>query len=138
MDAARQVLTAKGEQWTDMREKVFTVLADLGQPSSAYDIADRLGALVGRRIAPNSVYRILDLFVAHNLALRVESRNAYLVNDHPGCIHDCIFLICENCGRTEHLDDDKTAQLVRQAASAGGFAISRPIIEVLGRCSDCR
>jgi Fur family zinc uptake transcriptional regulator len=39
----------------------------------------------GKRVAANSVYRILDLFVRTNLANRVESANAYLANTHPGC-----------------------------------------------------
>ena len=137
VEAARMVLIADGEQWTDMREKVFKVLAASGQPLSAYDVAERMSGVMGRRIAPNSVYRILDLFVARNLALRVESRNAFLANIHPGCIHDCMFLICRDCGRTQHMDDDKTARTVRQAATKNGFVPSRPIIEVLGLCGDC-
>jgi hypothetical protein len=60
----------------------------------------------GKRVAANSVYRILDLFVRTNLANRVESANAYLANTHPGCRHDCIFLICDDCGQATHLDDD--------------------------------
>ena len=137
VNAARKVLVADGEQWTDMREKVFEVLADAGQPASAYDIAARLATLLSRRIAPNSVYRILDLFVARNLAVRVESRNAYIVNDHPGCAHDCIFLICKNCGQTVHIDDDEISRTVRHAASIGGFVPDRPLIEVVGLCQRC-
>ena len=60
----------------------------------------------GRRVAANSVYRILDLFVGANLARRVESANAYVANAHPDCLHDCIFLICDSCGQTVHIDDD--------------------------------
>ncbi|MCJ2188836.1 Fur family transcriptional regulator [Novosphingobium beihaiensis] len=137
VDAASKVLIADGEQWTEMREKVFEILAASGQPLSAYDVADRLSGLLERRIAPNSVYRILDLFVARNLALRVESRNAFLVNVHPGCVHDCMFLICERCGKTEHMDDDRATRSVREAAGRNGFVPSRPIIEVLGLCRDC-
>ena len=137
LDAARAALLAHGEQWTEMRAQVFEILAGIGQPVSAYEVAERLGKVLGRRVAPNSVYRILDLFVAHNLALRVESRNAYLANGHPGCVHDCIFLICDACGVTTHVDDDRVARVVRQAASKDGFAIDRPIIEVRGKCSDC-
>ena len=137
IDAAGKVLTADGEQWTDMREKVFEILVASGQPLSAYDVAERLSGVMGRRIAPNSVYRILDLFVARNLALRVESRNAFLANTHPGCVHDCMFLICENCGKTEHMDNDRTTRSVRQAAGSNGFVPSRPIIEVLGLCRAC-
>lgn len=137
IDAARAVLTADGEQWTEMRAHVFEILAHAGQPVSAYEVAERLSGIMGRRIAPNSVYRILDLFVARNLALRIESRNAFLANDHPGCIHDCIFLICDSCGATTHMDDDKTAKAVRRAAAKGGFQASRPIIEVRGTCGEC-
>ncbi|MFT3968554.1 MAG: transcriptional repressor [Sphingobium sp.] len=137
VDAARAVLTADGEQWTEMRAHVFEILAQAGQPVSAYEVAERLSGIMGRRIAPNSVYRILDLFVARNLALRVESQNAFLANDHPGCHHDCIFLICDTCGATTHMDDDRTAQTVRKAAIRKGFQATRPVIEVHGQCKVC-
>ena len=136
-DAARGALTTAGEQWTEMRAQVFAALAGFGRPVSAYDVAAQVSAAHGRRVAANSIYRILDLFVACNLALRVESRNAYIANNHPGCVHDCIFLLCVNCGATDHIDDDATAQAVRKAASKDGFRVRRPVIEVLGRCRDC-
>lgn len=138
VDAARDVLLANGEQWTEMRAQVFAVLAEITQPASAYDVAERVGGALGRRVAPNSIYRILDLFVAQNLALRVESRNAFLANNHPGCVHDCIFLICDACGATTHIDDDKVAQTVRKAASHDGFMAKRPVIEVHGTCTVCQ
>src|SRR3546814_14268581 len=65
------------------------------------------------RVAPNSVYRILDLFVNNNLAMRVESANAYIANAHPGCLHDCIFLVCGTCGQATHIDDDTLSETVR-------------------------
>ena len=135
--AARQQLTERGEQWTAMRESVFTALAGFDRPASAYDVAEAVSEAEGRRIAANSVYRILDLFVASNLAMRVESVNAYIANQHPGCLHDCIFLICDSCGQTEHIDDDKLSTGVREAAVKSGFQPERPIIEVRGRCGDC-
>src|SRR3546814_10879537 len=72
--AARSALTAAGEQWTGMREAVFAELARHERPASAYDIADNLSRSRGRRVAPNSVYRILDLFVTNNLAPRASGR----------------------------------------------------------------
>ena len=68
--AARERLTGEGEQWTDMRAAVFDALAEFTQPASAYDIAESVSRAQGRRVAANSVYRILDLFVASNLARR--------------------------------------------------------------------
>ncbi|MEA3068378.1 MAG: Fur family transcriptional regulator, zinc uptake regulator, partial [Sphingomonadales bacterium] len=68
--AARDRLTREGEQWTDMRAAVFDALASFSKPASAYDIAEQVSKTEGRRVAANSVYRILDLFVGANLARR--------------------------------------------------------------------
>jgi Fur family zinc uptake transcriptional regulator len=135
--AARERLTQQGEQWTDMRAAVFDALAGFKKPASAYDVAEAVSGTQGRRVAANSVYRILDLFVGANLARRVESANAYIANEHPGCLHDCIFLICDNCGQAVHIDDDNLATGVREAARKAGFSPDRPVIEVRGRCGDC-
>jgi Fur family zinc uptake transcriptional regulator len=135
--AARDRLTREGEQWTGMRAAVFDALASFDKPASAYDIAEAVSKAEGRRVAANSVYRILDLFVAANLARRVESSNAYLANQHPECLHDCIFLICDSCGQTVHVDDDALSASIRKAASNAGFSAPRPVIEVRGKCGDC-
>lgn len=64
-------------------------------------------------------YSNLDLLVAANLAQRVVSANGHVANAHPGCRHDCIFLVCDGCGTTTHLDDDSLTRGLR------------------GRCRDC-
>src|SRR5690348_5812787 len=122
--AARERLTQQGEQWTGMRAAVFDALASFDKPASAYDVADAVSKAEGRRIAANSVYRILDLFVGANLARRFESANAYIANQHPECLHDCIFLICDNCGQAVHIDDDKLTSGIRAAAKDAGFTRS--------------
>jgi Fur family transcriptional regulator, zinc uptake regulator len=135
--AARAALEEAGEQWTPMRASVFEALAGFGRPASAYDVTDAVGRAENRRVAANSVYRILDLFVDTNLAHRVETANAYIVNAHPACRHDCIFLVCEGCGEATHIDDDRLTGRVRGAAEAAGFSPVRPVIEVRGRCGAC-
>ena len=135
--AAKTSFERSGEQWTDMRAAIFDALRGFDKPASAYDIAERVGAARGKRVAANSVYRILDLFVGANLASRVESANAYVANEHPGCLHDCIFLICDTCGTTTHLDDDKLANGMRDVAARAGFAAERPVLEMRGQCGNC-
>ena len=135
--AAERALTGAGEQWTAMRAAVFSALAGFDKPASAYDVTDAVSSAQGRRVAANSVYRILDLFVANNVAMRVESANAYLANAHPGCLHDCIFLVCDICGGTTHVDDDQLSARIRDTASATGFRPEKPVIEVRGRCATC-
>jgi Fur family transcriptional regulator, zinc uptake regulator len=137
VSAARDALTGAGEQWTDMREDVFAALAELERPASAYDLAETLSSRRGKRVAPNSVYRILDLFVRTNLARKVESANAYVANSHPGCRHDCIFLICDSCGRVVHSDDDLLTRALISAAARAGFVDIRPVVELRGVCADC-
>src|SRR5207245_7440254 len=130
-------LTPPGEQGTDLRAAVCDALASFDEPASAYDIAEQVSKMLGRRVAANSVYRILDLFVGANLARRVESANAYVANQHPACLHDCIFLICDTCGQAVHIDDDSVTKGVRAAAQDAGFSAPRPVIEVRGTCGDC-
>jgi len=134
--AAQAALEERGEQWTSLRASVFDVLR-LDRPASAYDVTEQLSAAQGRRVAANSVYRILDLFVASNLAQRIESANAYIANPHPGCRHDCMFLVCDRCGRATHVDNDAVTEQVRAAARRAGFAPERPVIEVHGLCEAC-
>ncbi|WP_288415895.1 transcriptional repressor [uncultured Novosphingobium sp.] len=137
VSAARNALVDAGEQWTDMRADVFDALASCERPASAYDLAERVSGQRGRRVAPNSVYRILDLFVRTNLARRVESANAYIANSHPGCRHDCIFLICDSCGNAVHIDDDRLTGSLIGAAKDAGFADVRPVVELRGICASC-
>jgi Fur family zinc uptake transcriptional regulator len=135
--AAAERMADRGEQWTEMRASVFETLAGFDKPASAYDIAEAVSQRRGKRVAANSVYRILDLFVGANLARRVESANAYVANAHPGCLHDCIFLICDSCGQATHIDDDRLTSGVRDAAANAGFEQLRPVIEVRGKCGTC-
>jgi len=136
--AAKASLEGAGEQWTEMRGAIFDALRGFDKPASAYDIAEAVSRTRGKRVAANSVYRILDLFVGANLASRVESANAYVANEHPGCLHDCIFLICDTCGTTTHLDDDTLANGMRDVAAKAGFAAQRPVLEMRGQCGECR
>jgi Fur family zinc uptake transcriptional regulator len=135
--AAERALISAGEQWTSLRAAVFAALASFDKPASAYDVTEAVSRAQGRRVAANSVYRILDLFVASNVAMRVESANAYLANAHPDCLHDCIFLVCDACGRATHVDDDQLSARIRETARATGFRPEKPVIEVRGRCGEC-
>lgn len=135
--AAQRVLEASGEQWTPLRAAVFASLAESAAPVSAYDVVDAVSSAQGRRLAATSIYRILDLFTATNLAIKVESQNAFIVNAHPQHRHDCIFLVCDVCGRTDHLDNDNIVERLRAMATATGFQVDRPVMELRGRCKAC-
>ncbi len=137
-ETAQAVFEAAGEQWTQVRAAVYDVIVAAEAPLSAYDIADRMSSRMTRRIAPNTVYRILDLFLAHNIVSRIESKNAYMACAHPDAKEDCIFLVCERCGTTTHRDDMDIGRKVREVAGLSGFLSRRPVIEVHGVCAACQ
>ena len=137
MEASRLAVLACGEQWTVMRAAVFQALMSFDRPASAYDVTEAVSRAQGRRVAANSVYRILDIFVTCNIAMRVESANAYVANAHPDCRHDCVFLVCDGCGKATHLDDDGLGRRLRDQAATRGFVADKPIIELRGRCAAC-
>lgn len=134
---AQKAFEASGEQWTAMREAVFVELARHGGPTSAYQIADELSQTRGKRVAPNSIYRILDLFVVKKLAVKIESANAFLSNSHPGEEHDCVFLVCDACGSASHVDSEEVGENLRNIAASKNFRADRPVLEVRGICNEC-
>ena len=77
------------------------------------------------------------MFVRANLANGIESANAYMANSHPGCRHDCIFLICDKCGQATHFDNDEITASLREAGHRNGFADVRPVVELRGLCDAC-
>jgi Fur family transcriptional regulator, zinc uptake regulator len=137
-DAAQAAFEAAGEQWTDIRAAVYDAIVAAEAPLSAYDIADRMSTKLARRIAPNTVYRILDLFLAHNIVSRIESKNAYVACAHPDAKEDCLFLVCERCGSTSHQDNHKIGVDVRAVANRDGFSPHRVVMEIHGLCGRCQ
>ncbi len=120
-----------------MRKAVFDAVAAEGSPRTAYAITDFVSSVLGRKIGANTIYRILELFIEHNLVSRIESQNTYVACDHPQNQADCIFLVCSDCGQTTHLDDHSTSEQVRALAIATGFTPERMVIEANGRCMSC-
>ena len=135
-EAARERLTSRGEQWTDMRASVFEALAGFDRPASAYDIAEAVSNKQGRRVAANSVIASSTCSSERTRAAGGK-RQRLCRHAHPDCLHDCIFLICDTCGQAVHIDDDALSGGVRKAAASAGFSASRPVIEVRGTCGDC-
>lgn len=85
IERARSVCAGKGVRLTALRERVLREIASSHSAIGAYEIIDRL-ARDGRRLAPISVYRIIEVLAEAGLVHRLESRNAYFA-----CLgeHEC-------------------------------------------------
>jgi len=88
-------------------------------------------------VAPATVYRALKHLAAHGVVTRIESRNAYVLCQHPHSPHDCLFFICRECGAATEAPDNKISRLLRKESETLGFAVNRQILEIVGLCKNC-
>ena len=137
---AETICAARGARLTDIRRQVLTALAADHAPAGAYEVIDRLSRDGGKPPAPITVYRALDFLLAHGLAHRIESRNAYVAcsHDHDGADGaPVVFLICERCGAVGEAATPAFAEALDRIARAAGFRPRSPVIEVTGECVHC-
>jgi Fur family zinc uptake transcriptional regulator len=116
---------------------VRDILAKSDKPMTAYDIIPILSKKFNHIVAPTTIYRALKHLSEHGVVTRIESRNAYVLCQHPHESHDCLFFICRNCGAATEAPDNKISRLLRKEAEGLGFDVSRQILEIVGLCKDC-
>ena len=139
LDYAEAICAREGLRFTPQRRLVLEALLESHVPASAYDVIDRLGS-GGHRPAPISIYRALDFLVEHNLAHRIESKNAYIACDRgqacaPGAT---LFLICDKCGAAAEAPSRALGELVDAETRRRGFLPRQHVLEVRGLCARCR
>jgi len=134
---AHERCAVRGAKLTPFRLRVLNALWSANEPVGAYDLCDRVGVEAGgRRTAPNSIYRVLNLFAELGLVRRVESRHAYVVARHGDPGSDMFFL-CDGCGAVTVIDQPQLAALLTSQASALGFRPHHQVVEVAGQCRTC-
>jgi Fur family zinc uptake transcriptional regulator len=116
---------------------VRKILAKADKPISAYDIIPLMGKQSGHAVAPVTVYRALQHLTELGLVTRIESRNAYILCQHPHENHDCLFFICRQCGSATEAPDSKISRLLRKEAKTLRFGINKQILEIVGLCRAC-
>jgi Fur family zinc uptake transcriptional regulator len=137
LSRARTRCLELGIKWTALREQVFRHVARSHKPVSAYDLIESL-AEDGKRLAPVSVYRILDVFQGAGLVHRLESRNAFFacMTEHERG-PQAITLVCEGCERVVEADAPEAFRAIGRATQTRGFRARNVVIEVGGVCADC-
>lgn len=116
---------------------VQKILGKARKPLSAYEIIPIMTKQLGHAVAPVTVYRALQHLAAHGLVTRIESKNAYVLCQHPNEEHDCLFFICRECGKAEEAPDSKISRMLRDEASKLNFGINKQILEIVGLCKSC-
>lgn len=80
---AAQAVRGLSEDLTPLRAAVLEALQDAGVCLGAYEISDHLRSRLGRRIAPHSIYRILDHLCQSGLVARLETSKAFVARADP-------------------------------------------------------
>ncbi|MCI4665403.1 MAG: transcriptional repressor [Neomegalonema sp.] len=125
---------------TSTKTAVLELLREHAKPVGAYQIIALLSERRGT-IAPTTVYRAVAALIREGRAHRVESKNAFVACQCPA---DCamevghtVLSICDDCGKVAEYQDAALRNSLAALAERSGFAASRHVIEVHGRCADC-
>ncbi|MEO1657580.1 MAG: Fur family transcriptional regulator [Pseudomonadota bacterium] len=128
----------RGARVTPLREAVLRTLWAAERPLGAYELRDQLSEEMGRQISAPSIYRTLDFLCEQGVAVRIESRNAYIACNHPEDDHACVLFVCNDCGLSSEIENKKLERLLAADAEALGFSIDHRVLELSGSCADCR
>src|ERR1700730_1214168 len=72
-----QSCASKGLHLTPLRRQILAIVAEAPAPLGAYAIIEELSRAQHKAVAPPTVYRTLEFFLANGFLHKIESRNAY-------------------------------------------------------------
>lgn len=127
----------QGCRLTALRREVLELVLQHAGVVKAYQILSDLQRQRGAAAAPPTVYRALDFLVEQGLLHRVEALNGFVVCDHFGCQHECLFLVCEDCGAVEELDAGPSLLALSASTAPLGFSVHRQNLVLTGTCKQC-
>jgi Fur family zinc uptake transcriptional regulator len=134
---AQRICALHGARLTPVRRRVLELILRADQPTKAYGLLAELEQERGK-LGPPTVYRALDFLLAHKLIHRVETSNAFVACGDAEHSHQSQFVICEDCGVTEEIQDDEIVARLRRLGERRGFAVERQVIEARGLCPACQ
>lgn len=134
---AQKACEQKGLRLTPLRAAVLRIIARSNRPLGAYALLVLLQEDVGRKHTPPTIYRALDFLLEIGSILRVESRNAYVLRDHPERPGSPVLFLCDTCDSSVAIENSGLAELIESNAATLKFHITRPVIECSGTCDRC-
>ena len=133
---AEAVCRQRGARLTPLRRRVLELVWGSHRATKAYDLLAALGDEDGAA-KPPTVYRTLEFLMELGLVHRIDSLNAFVGCPMPDRRHTAQFLICGGCGEVSEMTASSIDRAVADQAAGSGFALSRQIIELHGKCPHC-
>ncbi|MEL7024865.1 MAG: Fur family transcriptional regulator [Pseudomonadota bacterium] len=137
MELAETLCRERGLRLTPLRRVVLELVWRGHEPVGAYELLDELTKR-GHSPSPPTVYRALDFLIQAGLVHRLDSLNAYVGCDDPSHPHESAFLICDQCRNVLELDGEAIRGQIEVMAERLGFGAEQYVLEVQGRCENCR
>lgn len=131
------ILRHKGYRLTPQRHAVLKVIADSRDhltPAKIYTLVHQEHPTIG--VA--TVYRVINLLAEHKLICRVisgDNSQSYLMRRPLEHHHH---LVCSQCGQAVDFTNCDLSELEQQLSRDTGYNIEGHILEIYGRCPDCR
>ncbi len=128
---------ARGMKMTPLRRQVLATIASSHDAVGAYEVVERIAKKDGRRLAPVSVYRIIDSLMDIGVVHKLESRQAYYACHGDHALGRQVALVCRNCAHVAEIDGRGVLASIKSQASRRGFSAESVLVEVQGLCRSC-
>mgnify|MGYP005814034799 CR=1 FL=1 len=131
-------LRQRGFRLTPQRELVLSVLHQVGQPSTAEDIYERV-AQQSPSVELSTVYRTLDLMVDMHIVTLIAGggEKQQRLFELQGAESDHLHLVCRRCGKIIGVALEDAQPLVRAVQARAQFTLDLNNLTIPGLCADC-
>ncbi len=132
----RSGLRENGRKLTQPRRAVLDIIAQADHhltPAEVY----RQARAKRLRLGLTTVYRTLDLLAGLGYIQRIHLK-AGCHSYAPTAREHGHHLVCSNCGRAQEFADCDLEPLMRTLQSKTGYEIDVHMLELMGRCPQCR
>jgi Fur family zinc uptake transcriptional regulator len=141
IEHAEQYCKSHGTRLTTKRKMVLSSLLHSNKALSAYDIIDLCKELFDEKIAPMSMYRILEFLDNEKLVHKLKLINKYIACSNityqkEHCASQ--FLICCSCNQVKEITvNQSTMTELQEDVELAGFQLTSSQLEMNCTCNNC-
>lgn len=124
----------------DTRQRDYLISFLNQHPDQLLSVRQIAQELCAQQISLSAVYRNLSQLEAEGLirkSVKAGSRESYYQYVGAEDCHSHLHLSCTRCGKTFHMDAERTAQLTRAMSELEGFDLDILKTVLYGICQNC-
>ncbi len=124
----------------DTRQRDYLISFLNEHPDQLLSVRQIAQELCAQQISLSAVYRNLSQLEAEGLirkSVKAGSRESYYQYVGAEDCHSHLHLSCTRCGKTFHMDAERTAQLTRAMSELDGFDLDILKTVLYGICQNC-